>query len=109
MPRQQRVYATAYRNGQCIIDSKDIALNLFLDSLPKENNILVTGPGAPLATNYSPQIILDPMYIVPRGGILTIMAKELFKSEGGDPPDIGLIYLREALLNSVSEIHGVVY
>jgi len=91
--RKNRVYTAAFRAGERIQADVDIALDDFMKILPKDESILVTGSDAGMAESYH-RIVVDPLHAAGRGMAMIHMAQSLFMSEGGDPSDIGPLYLR---------------
>ena len=91
--RKKRVYAAAFRGGERIADDSDTDLAAFLDSLPSDEKVLVTGPDAAIAAEHS-GVVIDPMCGSPRADFMIDRALRDFEREGGDPPDLGPVYIR---------------
>jgi len=91
--RKKRVYTAAFKQGVRIRKDEDISLTDFLDSLPDDEKILVTGPDAGIAADYK-GVVLDPMAGSGRGLSLIEMAVRALDSDGPDPSDLGPLYLR---------------
>jgi len=91
--RKKRIYAAAFRKGIRLRPDADIELEAFFDDLPGEESVLVTGPDAEIAAG-RPGVVVDPRYAEGRGRALLEAARSAWDAEGGDPPDIGPIYLR---------------
>ncbi len=93
---RNRVYTAAFQNGKRIMDDSDIDLSQFLDALPDDESILITGPDAHLAEGKE-RVIIDPLYDSSRGRLMIEMACHLYDREGGgDPGDLGPIYMRRS-------------
>ncbi len=91
--RKKRVYAAAFRGGEQIIEDCDVSLDEFMARLPQDEAILVTGPDASIASGFS-RVIVDPLASGPRALTMIGMAVHLFGKDGGDPPDLGPVYIR---------------
>jgi len=91
--RKSRVYIAAFKNGKRIRDDSDSALEAFLESLPPEEEILVTGPDASIAADLK-RVTLDPLAASGRGLALAQEAVKELRANGADPSDLGPLYLR---------------
>ena len=91
--RKSRVYTAAFQGGERIADDCDIAFPRFLESLPPNQEILVTGPDARIAEGER-NVTVDPLFDSSRGRQMMDMAISLYEKEGGDPSDLGPLYLR---------------
>ncbi len=93
---RNRVYAAAFQNGKRLMDDNDIDLSQFLDSLPIDESILITGPDAHLAEGKE-RVIIDPLFDSSRGRFMIEMACHLYDRDGGgDPGDLGPVYIRRS-------------
>jgi tRNA threonylcarbamoyladenosine biosynthesis protein TsaB len=91
--RKKRVYTAAFRKGIRIREDQDISLADFLDSLPGDEAVLVTGPDAGIAADFD-RVILDPLADSGRGMKLAEEALTALRTDGPDPSDLGPLYLR---------------
>ena len=91
--RKKRIYAAAFRRGERILGDADIPLDEFLNSLPADAPVLVTGPDAEIAVGFD-NIVIDPLAAAPRALLMTDLAVRAFLMDGGDPPDMGPVYIR---------------
>ena len=91
--RKGRVYAAAFKNGKRIREDSDINLNEFLNNLPQNEKILVTGPDALIAEEIR-EVTVDPLFSSARGLALVEQALKLLEKDGPDPSDMGPLYLR---------------
>jgi tRNA threonylcarbamoyladenosine biosynthesis protein TsaB len=96
--RKGRVYAAAFRGGERITPDRDIPLTEFLEGLPQEEPVMVTGPDAPHLVDgiHRTGMTVDPDAAAGRGSALLELAREGFLAAGGDPPDTGPLYLRKS-------------
>ena len=91
--RKQRVYAAAFRSGLRIMPDADISLEKFMASLPDSEPILATGPDAAVCKDFN-RVTVDPLNAAGRASAMIDAALGAYEAEGGDPPDLGPIYLR---------------
>ena len=91
--RKKRVYAAAFKNGKRVASDADMDLDEFMESLPGDDPVLVTGPDARIALG-RPRVILDPLYASGRALQMIAAARAAFDIEGPDPSDMGPLYLR---------------
>ena len=91
--RKNRVYTAAYRNGCRIREDSDIILKDFLNSLPEDEKILITGPDAEIAAGFE-RVTIDPLSSSGRGNAMIEAALSALKTDGPDPADLGPLYLR---------------
>ncbi|MCK5737183.1 MAG: hypothetical protein KAH21_11920, partial [Spirochaetaceae bacterium] len=91
--RKNRVYTAAFRNGCRIREDSDIILKDFLNSLPEDEKILITGPDAEIAAGFE-GVIIDPLSSSGRGNAMIEAALSALKTDGPDPADLGPLYLR---------------
>lgn len=91
--RKKRVYAAAFKNGKRILPDSDVDLDEFMESLPDDETVLVTGPDARIALG-RPRVVLDPLYASGRAQQMISAARFAFDADGPDPSDMGPLYLR---------------
>ena len=91
--RKKRVYTAAFRRGERIRDDADISLEAFLAGLPPGEAVLATGPDAGMCEGTA-GVTVDPLCASGRGRAMVSMALEAYEREGGDPGDLGPLYLR---------------
>lgn len=101
--RKKRVYAAAFRSGEQVHEDADIALDDFLNSLAKDEDILITGPDAKI-TEGKGGVIIDPLHASSRGRALIAMAIADYALNGSDPSDLGPTYLRLSEAEEKSKI-----
>lgn len=91
--RKKRVYTAAFRRGERIREDADTSLKSFLDDLPSDETVLVTGADAGICEGMA-GITVDPLCASGRGLAMAAMAREAYEREGGDPLDLGPLYMR---------------
>lgn len=97
--RKRRVYTAIFEHGRKTSDDLDLTPTDLADRLDPESPVLFTGPGAHLLAGEAeskPRWRIDPHRSASRARALLELGKRQFEERGGDPDDVGPVYLRES-------------
>lgn len=96
--RKKRFYSAVFKQGLRIVDDMDISSEDLLNSLKKENKILITGPDCNLFTSLAEnsRIYIDKRFTSTASTAVLHLGKVKYDKKGPDAHGSGPVYIRKS-------------